>query len=493
MSLKTQRANLPANGAANAVAVGDSKLNPSGNGAIADNSRQIKNADQFNPFPIEALPEVLRKFAADVAESVGCDPSFSALAAIAVAASAIGTSRELCVKRGWYVPPVIWAVLLGESGTQKSPPFRMAMAPLKERQNRDAEEFAKAMQKYKEDLRDYKAALRDLECEDKPPEPEKPTRPRCVVQDSTIEALATILNDNPRGLLLARDELSGWLAAFDKYSPKSAASSEVPKWLEIYNTEPITIDRKTGDQRFIFVQRPSVCILGGIQPGILSRCLTSEHRDNGLQSRLLMVFPPRQPKCWRDHEINEGVHRAYKEAIQDLFELRHDDASGETKPAVLTLSDDARQIFRKYVNATGAEQAALHGHIASQWSKLEEVPARLATVIHCVRQVSGYVSEHFQVDGDTMSAAVRLGEWFKSEHLRIERLLTEPEELRELRHLADWICSRGGTISARDLCKSRRDIETSDDAETLLLRLVAAGAGQWNGAHKSRVFVLSES
>jgi len=469
--------------------VGECPLKHGANRAIAD------KADEFTPFPMEELPPVLTKFCREVAAAVGCDESFPAMVCLAVCAAAVGTSRQLCVKYGWFVSSIVWSILVGESGTQKSPPFRMAMAPLKARQQRDADSFMAANSQYQSDLKAYKREYRKWEHKregEEPQEPDKPIRKRCIVQDATIEALAPILNENPRGVLLARDELSGWLAGFDKYSAKSGASSEVPKWLEIYNCEPITIDRKTGDERFLFVRRPSVSICGGIQPGILSRCLTNERKESGLQSRLLMTFPPRQAKRWRDDEMNPATQTAYDDCIRDLFELQGEDSDGQLRPATLKLSPEARALFSKYVDQTGLEQSAMQGHLASQWSKLEEIPARLAIILHCVSQVTTGVADHWEIDDTTMQSAINLGEWLKNETLRIGRMLVEPEALRESRHLASWVQSQGGRITARDLCKRRRDIVNSEDAEVKLIQLVELGFGTWQGTHKSREFVLND-
>lgn len=469
--------------------VGDCSPNRVENKVFAD------KANEFIPFPVHELPPVLAKFCSEVAAAVGCDASFPALACLTVCAAAIGTSRQLRIRHGWFAPPIIWAVLIGESGTQKSPPFRIAMAPLKERQKRDIDAFSAANNQYQADLKQYKREYKAWEKSgegEEPQQPERPTRRRCIVQDSTIEALAPILSANPRGVLLARDELSGWLAGFDKYSNKASASSEVPKWLEIYNCESITIDRKTGDERFTFVRQPSVSICGGIQPAILARCLTTEHKENGLQSRLVMTFPPRQPKQWRDDELSPTTQVAYSDCIRDLFKLQGDESTGESKPATLKLSQEARELYKAYVNETGREQAAMHGHLASQWSKLEEIPARLAILLHCVKQVTTGVDDYWTIDGPTMQAAIILGEWFKNETLRVGRLLVEPEMIREARHLVAWIQSRGGRITARELCKLRRDIGSSEEAESKLIQLVELKFGVWQGTHKSREFVLNQ-
>ena len=79
--------------------------------------------------------------------------------------------------------------------------------------------------------------------------------------------------------------------------------------------------------------------------------------------------------------------------IHELFELHGTLASGGCEPTTLKLSPDARSIVKDYVNRTGKEQAAMQGHLARQWSKLEEIPARLAIILHCVQQVTTGVAD----------------------------------------------------------------------------------------------------
>jgi len=475
--------------------VDDLRRNPSSNEANVDKSRRKKiKRDDFTPFPVDQLPVVLRAFVTESATAIGCDPTMALMPALGVCAAAIGTSRNLLVKYGWFVPSVLWPVVIGESGSQKSPPYRLAVEPLKTRQTSQGEQYSTELAAYQDDMKQYKRDLKQWERKPEgtaPAEPTKPVRPRCLVADATLEALAPILSDNPRGVLLGRDELSGWISGFDKYNNTGGTSANVQGWLESYNAGSIEIDRKTGDDRFISVPRAAVSITGGIQPGILAKVLTAEHKANGLQSRLLMTFPPRQPKRWRDEEISEGTLQIYQSAVDELFTLKpNTDADGRESPALLRLTDDARDIYKRFVNTHGVEQNAMQGHLASQWSKLEEIPPRLAIIIHCLRQVTTGVVDYFKVDDRTMAAAVTMTEWFKTECLRINRLLTEPDEEREARHLTEWIRGQGGRITARDLCRRRRDIESTEEAESKLVYLASIQAGSWEGIHKSRVFVL---
>jgi Protein of unknown function (DUF3987) len=52
-----------------------------------------------------------------------------------------------------------------------------------------------------------------------PPVPEEPIAPRLVLSDITIERLATLLaRAAPKGVLMTRDELAGWLLGMNAYN-----------------------------------------------------------------------------------------------------------------------------------------------------------------------------------------------------------------------------------------------------------------------------------
>ena len=91
--------------------------------------------------------------------------------------------------------------------------------------------------------------------------------------------MAEVLEDNPRGVLMARDELAAWLGGFARYKGKQGGS-DLPHWLETFRAGTIIVDRKTGFPRTILVPQAAVCVMGGIQPAILRRALGTEHRES---------------------------------------------------------------------------------------------------------------------------------------------------------------------------------------------------------------------
>lgn len=131
---------------------------------------------------------------------------------------------------------------------------------------------------------DRKAAAKDGEVA--PPRPEEPVMGRVVADDTTIEALAGILESNPRGVLVARDELAGWVRAMDQY--KGGRGADQQNWLSLWSNSPISVDRKSRSEPVI-VESPWVSVTGSIQPEILPDL--SGGREDGLLDRFLFAYP----------------------------------------------------------------------------------------------------------------------------------------------------------------------------------------------------------
>ena len=107
----------------------------------------------YRPFPVEALPPVLREFVEEVAASVPCDPAFAALPALAAAGAAVGGALVVSPKRGFAEPPILWLCTVGDSGTGKSPAAKPAADLVFRIDSRLKAEYQAAYAKYKADLK----------------------------------------------------------------------------------------------------------------------------------------------------------------------------------------------------------------------------------------------------------------------------------------------------------------------------------------------------
>jgi heme-degrading monooxygenase HmoA len=475
--------------------------------ATPSRSSTSSSVEAYKPFPVDALPEPLAAFVAETAAAIGCDPAYVALPLVVVAGAAIGTTRRLELKYKYEAPVILWSVIVGESGTSKSPALRSVLEHVRDRERRLREEYAVERREYEAAVEAYekeRAAWRsDKKSGGQPPDrPAEPVGRRALVSDTTVEALALKLADNPRGLLLARDELAGWLNSLDRYANKSGSGSDESFYLSCYNAEPHTVDRRTGDRREIHVSQAGLWIVGGIQPQILQLALGTARRQSGLLSRLLLVAPPPLPAKWSEREVSPLTRRACHDVLDRLYELEPDaDAEGRQESRLVRLTADAKKSYVEWHDRHAEEAVEKSDDEKAAWSKLRETVARLALVIHEVRLAAGDAVDPDFVDAASVARAIRLVEWQKYETRRVYALLAESEVERATRladdRLAAFVIAHGGSVAVRDVIAGVRSIRDADAATDALQRLVDAGRGFWcdkpttdEGGRPGRLFVL---
>jgi hypothetical protein len=314
-----------------------------------------------------------------------------------------------------------------------------------------------------------------------------------------VEAIAPLLQANPRGLLLSRDELAGWIGSFDRYTG-GKGSADAAHWLSMHNGEEIVVDRKTGNPPTICVPMASVSVTGGIQPAILDRALGVEHRESGLAARILLTCPPRKPKRWTEADIDPADEAVLARLFDRLYQLQFSqDENGNLQPVVIGMLPDAKLAWTDYYNHHAQEQIDLSGDLSAAWSKLEEYAARLALVIHYVRWAAGNAETQIAdaIDAESMHAGIGLAQWFKSEARRVYALLSESDEDHEQRRLIEWIERKGKPVTAREVQQGNRQYTTSEVAEAALERLQKREVGYWESSppgkrgQPTRRFILS--
>ena len=82
-----------------------------------------------------------------------------------------------------------------------------------------------------------------------------PQRKCHVVVDSTVEALIGALRDNPRGMLIYKDEIDSLLSNFNRYN-----GSDEGYFLSLFSGTPFKYSRKSNNEH-IFLANPYCCLL----------------------------------------------------------------------------------------------------------------------------------------------------------------------------------------------------------------------------------------
>jgi hypothetical protein len=452
---------------------------------------------EYREPPIDRLPSPLSEYVTKSAEAIGCDPSLIALPALAACAAAIGDARAVEVKAGWIEYPILWTMPIAPSGALKTPAMKAAMTGLEATQRKAFENFRLAEARHKDALATWHKSDKQSQ------EPTPPELASYYVGDATLEAVGALLDVNPRGLLQKRDELSGWLGSFDRYSE----GNEVAQWLEFHSGNSVRIDRKGGEKKTIYIPRALVGVTGTTQEPVLRRLLTgddAQHFDNGLAARFLMAMPPERTRVWREAITPPALVRQYASLFEDLLALvpQVDAETGRRDPFLVRWSPDAKARFVEFFNAHAKEMREFKSdRLKSAWSKLEGQAARLALVFHVVRHayLPGAEDESRAITLDTLESALEWVEWFKNETRRIYYTLTHQGEVRQADKLIQFARRARGRCTARDAARVGAGGRDAEEVEKVMGGLVAAGIGEWEapespkGGRPTRYFRLKQA
>src|SRR5262249_41020547 len=144
------------------------------------------------------------------------------------------------------------------------------------------------------------------------------------------------------------------------------------------------------------------------------------------------------------------------------------------------------------------EQAAAEGDLAAALAKLEEAAARMALIHHVVTHLGLDTDDLRDVGVRSVEAGVMLARWFAAGGRGVYAILAESTEDRDTRRWVEWIQTRGGTVTAKELQRSNsRKYPTAEAATQALDALAEGGYGDWRdrpaggqGGRPTRDFIL---
>jgi hypothetical protein len=383
----------------------------------------LAGAPEGEPFPLDLLPCTLTRFINEVAVAKNCPIDYVAVPLLALAGSAIGASRSLEIKSGWRERPCLYAAVIGSPGSAKTPALKAVAGPVYAEQSRRFANYRRQR----------------IAWEEGPQETPLPKLQSLYVSDITTEKLATILQDNPRGVALIRDELTAWVGAMDAYRAKGKGADR-QAYLSMWAGEAVRIDRKT-EAEPIFVPHPFVGIVGGLTPSMLPTLRGDQHGD-GFFDRVLLSYPvalPAKSEDWM--AVDPATTELWASALAQLWELQPEETKeGELRPRFVRLTTDGRKAWEQFTTWLAAEQNRedipdpLKGHL----SKFKGYCARLALILHYLRLACLEMNEE-DVDGVSVHQAGKLIRYFDSHARKVHAVLGSDAEVEDARRVLQWI------------------------------------------------------
>ena len=420
--------------------------------------RAIKQVrDDMNrptPFPLDVFPKALKRLIDETANSLPCPPDYIALATLVVTGSFVGSGRPLQVKPGWEERAVIFGVTVGHTGSRKTPALEKGMAPARKRDEQLSSEHKIAKQDYESARQVAKKDKREFT---DPP----PIERQHVTTDTTVEALADVLNWNPHGLLVYRDEASGWVASLNQY--KGGSGSDRQFWLSAWSSQDYTVNRKGKEPQRI--TRPFLSVIGNIPPDMLGELADRRGRQDGFIDRILFAFPDPVQVKWTDTSPDPELESAYIEACLRI---------GKIPDALLRLTRAAQAEFATWYDEHNRSTDGPSG----SWAKMDGYCVRLASIIHHLRYAYREVKSRDEVDVVSVRSAIDLIDYFKNHARRaLGRMKAGREGKGLARLLAFVVNAPKHQVRPRALIGAQI-AGTAEEAKSMLQQLAIQGLGQ---------------
>lgn len=399
----------------------------------------------------EMLPVTLRGWLTDISTRMSCPIDFVAVTALIMASTVIGSRCRIQPLSfdDWKVTPNLWGAIVAEPGEMKSPAISRVFQLLKPLE-------LEAKEIHKEEKLDFEVHAEILKAEfekirkDIKKNPEKvtdeqknrlkeikeellgatPKLKRYKTNDVTVEKLADLCGENPDGLLVFKDELTGLLKSWEKQGHEPARAF----YLEAWNGDSgYTVDRVMKGSTFI--EKLCVSLFGGIQPDKLKGYLNQlENGENdGMVQRLqLLVYPDsvkyQRPKQWPNHGESDKALELFRTLANLDFESAGAEANHFDKTPFFKFNDEAQTIFDNWIDTLQNETLQndeVSKFLKQHLTKYRSLVPSLALIFHCLDFTVSKLNNG-DINPRTVSMAIQWSEYLFSHAERVYNGLGNP-------------------------------------------------------------------
>jgi hypothetical protein len=199
------------------------------------------------PLLEEMLPDPFRHWLADISHRMQCPIDFVATAAVVMTSIIVGAGCGIRPKKhdDWMVTPNLWGGVIGRPSMLKTPALAEALKPMVRLEALAKGEYDSAASEHQAEVEMHEAEKKALKAKmltmaqgvakkNKPSSndtesaedlkrryaslesPAPPVWRRFKTNDATVERLSELMAENPRGLMIFRDELIGLLSSWDR-------------------------------------------------------------------------------------------------------------------------------------------------------------------------------------------------------------------------------------------------------------------------------------
>ena len=448
------------------------------------------------PFPIDALPELMRNAVVEVAERIQAPMEMVVAHALTVLSTAVqgqyNVIRDTRFQGGNKLrsPVSLFLLTILDSGERKSTSslFKgklreheksLKASKAKEFAHYDAQQDAyskkrdtllaeiKRQTKAREDTSECERRLEELE------QPKGPVIPKWSYEDMTMEGLLKSMKDWPVAVL-ETDEAG---SIFGGYSMSSDHSMKTFAQLnKLWSGDRVKITR--GDvTKEAELDGARLTVGLSLQPSVLQKFMDSQGEQaegSGFLARFLISAPEslmgtrffeQTRKAWFGlAAFNEKILKLLNQTVKTRTDRRR-------KPKVMTLTPEAMNIWIEYHNSVEAQiaEGGKYRDVKSTAAKSAENAARIAALFEILESSSSSQENKLEdidfsepepvesgadtdsVDNEPegpkvgktqMIAGVRLAQWYLDEAQRYQTKVLVPKEIQNAWKLDAWLLRR---------------------------------------------------
>lgn len=407
-----------------------------------------EEGDDKELFPIGLFPQRLQEVIEGIAAPLGCPTDSVGGLMLAMASVGIGYTRTVLLEHDWAEIASVYYVLVAYPGEGKSPILKKLAAPMYEWQRAQQEAYKSSQEDYKVAKQKHEA---DLEKGLESTAPIKPKFPHVFTTDVTTEKLASILNDQPRGIAMLQDELVALIKGMNQYKA-GGQGRDRQFYLEAWAGGVVKADRKN-DPDPILVYNPFITILGGIQPEMLGALRDEMGREDGFVHRFLFSCPsPRVLLPWGEKKANPAHTLYWKSVFQKLTTLsQHIDPDGSMRPWMCVRTPEAEVVWKQWYDQRAVTINKQERQTRAVSFKNIGYAARLSLIMQMLRWATDESQTNQAIEPESVHAGCWLADYFSAQYqLVYEKLHTKPDDIKA-NELLEWIKKKGGKATVRDI------------------------------------------
>jgi hypothetical protein len=364
-------------------------------------------------FPLHVLSPNIQALIKRAAKGAGVTTAHVVVPMLGIISSLIGIARRIQTTSSWRQPMTCWTVVVGFSGTGKTPGLNVTKRCVKqvERDNKNSDDAKRRAHETRKEgasaaREKWKKAVKDAIDNNvpAPPMPVEATDPgkfipaKLYISDGTIERLGELLQARPQGILFLRDELSGLFTNMSRYS--SGQDNEF--WLEAWNGDSFNVERMG---RVLHVDHLLIGIAGGMQPDKLVKSFEGDH--DGMYARVLFAWPT-EPDCPVLSDEAVEIDPDIQNIIARINTLAELTTEGMLVIHDVPLSQEARNQFAQFAQFAHREKDAFEGREREWFAKMTAHVLRLSGTLAYLPWAMEGGGEPTTIAESCMSSAIKL-------------------------------------------------------------------------------------